>query len=138
MEHETKLIDMAGREIDALMHMMREAYKAAGYCIPDEFIPETRLRNLLRIMTSDLAPRMIGPTYSLDHLRRSNKTVNDLILLNPTVLIWSNEHNLYWREGGAGYTSLIAHAGAYPFTEAWERTNHCGREKGILYVTVPQ
>ncbi len=33
-------------------------------------------------------------------------------------LIWSNEHNSWWRAGGAGYTKIKSEAGRYDFDKA--------------------
>lgn len=33
-------------------------------------------------------------------------------------LIWSNEHNAWWRADGIGYTHRVDHAGRYGFSEA--------------------
>lgn len=46
-------------------------------------------------------------------------------------LIWSGEHNAYWRPDGAGYTTRIRDAGRYSLEDAKKRTNHCGPEKRI-------
>jgi len=46
-------------------------------------------------------------------------------------LIWSGEHNAYWRPDGAGYSTRIRDAGRYTLEDAKKRTNHCGPEKKI-------
>lgn len=48
----------------------------------------------------------------------------------PT-LIWSGEHQAWWRAPANGYTSDIFAAGVYPRSEARARTSHCGPEKRI-------
>jgi hypothetical protein len=49
------------------------------------------------------------------------------------VLIWSDEHNAWWRPEGHGYTTFRQHAGVYTFEHAWGASSHCGPEKGIVY-----
>ncbi len=49
------------------------------------------------------------------------------------VRIYSNEHEAYWRENGAGYTTDGLESGVYLFEDAWKRTAHCGPEKRITY-----
>lgn len=49
------------------------------------------------------------------------------------VLIWSAQWSMYWREGGAGYMNRVSEAGIYTLRDAWNRTCHCGPEKGIHY-----
>lgn len=52
------------------------------------------------------------------------------------VRIYSNEHEMFWRPNGAGYTADKAEAGVYDFDDAWARTSHCGPEKKIGYFEV--
>lgn len=49
---------------------------------------------------------------------------------DPT-LIWSGEHQAWWRAPANGYTDDIFAAGVYPLFEARSRTAHCGPEKRI-------
>jgi hypothetical protein len=51
--------------------------------------------------------------------------------------IYSAEHSYYWREGGCGYTDK-ASAGIYDFSDALQRTHHCGSEKGIWFELINQ
>lgn len=44
-------------------------------------------------------------------------SANDMI---RTYLIWSREHNSWWRPNRRGYTTNIKSAGHYSFTEALE------------------
>lgn len=53
------------------------------------------------------------------------------------VLIWSGEHNAYWRPGAAGYTTRLSCAGIYDRAEAESLTSHCGPEKRIELEIVP-
>lgn len=48
-------------------------------------------------------------------------------------LIWSGEHQAYWRPTGQGYTEDIAKAGVYTYGSAWDSTQHCGPEKKISF-----
>lgn len=48
----------------------------------------------------------------------------------PT-LIWSGEHQAWWRAPANGYTTDILAAGVYPRDEARRNTSHCGPEKRI-------
>lgn len=48
----------------------------------------------------------------------------------PT-LIWSGEHQAWWRAPANGYTNDIFAAGVYPRDEARSHTSHCGPEKRI-------
>lgn len=47
------------------------------------------------------------------------------------VLIWSGEHNCYWRPDASGYTSRAKAAGIYTRADAERMTSHCGPEKRI-------
>jgi hypothetical protein len=49
------------------------------------------------------------------------------------VLIWSGEHNAWWREGFSGYAINRHKAGIYDAKEAIDGTWHCGREKKISF-----
>lgn len=53
-----------------------------------------------------------------------------------TVRIWSSEHGAYWRADASGYTMTADAAGHYEFADAYDRTKHCGPEKGIEFETV--
>lgn len=53
------------------------------------------------------------------------------------VLIWSGEHNAYWRPAAAGYTVRLSAAGIYDRAEAESLTSHCGPEKRIELETYP-
>ena len=57
---------------------------------------------------------------------------------NKSVRIWSNEHQMYWRPGRAGYTSDGLKAGIYKFPDAFTATRHCGPEKKICFRTISQ
>lgn len=53
------------------------------------------------------------------------------------VKIFSKQWGSYWRPGGAGYTPDARDAGVFTAGDAWERTRHCGREKGIEFEILP-
>lgn len=53
--------------------------------------------------------------------------------LGQVVVIWSGEHEAWWRANGGGYTTVEAEAGLYSFEDAWRRSQHCGPEKCIQY-----
>lgn len=53
------------------------------------------------------------------------------------VLIYSREHDAFWRTGGAGYTMYVDAAGRYPFADALKRTKHCDKSKGIVFYKAP-
>ena len=55
-------------------------------------------------------------------------------LKGKEVLIWSGEHNAYWRPRSSGYTANRSEAGIYSFEEAWHATSQCGHKKQIAYV----
>lgn len=44
-----------------------------------------------------------------------------------TYLIWSIEHNMWWRPFSQGYTSVLADAGRYPETEAYRILQRANR-----------
>ena len=128
--------DVIREDLDGLMHLMKEAYTAAGFCWPDTFVPEQRIRRMLEAFeTQDLSHKSVR--HELAELKGNNVAFNRLLALNPIVMIWSQEHGLYWREGRSGYTSEMVRAGAYRFKDAWDATNHCGKDKGIAYVELP-
>jgi hypothetical protein len=52
------------------------------------------------------------------------------------VVIWSGEHKAWWRPDSSGYTTKIEDAGVYVFQDAWDRSAHCSRDKGIAYQIV--
>ena len=52
------------------------------------------------------------------------------------VLIWSDEHKLFWLRNSAGYTSNIGDAGKYEFMDAFHKTKHCSPEKGIIFIEI--
>jgi len=54
------------------------------------------------------------------------------------VYIWSGEHNAYWREKGAGYTTKIHDVGIYDIEDAWSRVYHVGIEKRISFELVKE
>ena len=81
---------------------------------------------------SPVAPAELGRTFSLEELKADPRAR----LSGMIVRIWSREHGAFWRENGAGYASSMDGAGAYAFEDAWNRTRHCGPEKGIEYVVV--
>lgn len=47
------------------------------------------------------------------------------------VVIWSDEHRLWWRAARSGYTLRPEEAGRYTISEAISATSHCGPEKQI-------
>lgn len=49
-------------------------------------------------------------------------------------LIWSGEHNAWWRHNCEGYTVDRRAAGRYTIATAYGATSHCGPEKGIAFV----
>jgi hypothetical protein len=49
------------------------------------------------------------------------------------VQIWSKEHLAWWRPDACGYTTQPNEAWVLPFSEAYERTKHCGPEKAIVF-----
>lgn len=55
-----------------------------------------------------------------------------------SVLIWSREHAAFWRAGGAGYTIYVDAAGRYDFDDAFARTQHCDKSKGIVFFAAPK
>jgi hypothetical protein len=54
------------------------------------------------------------------------------------VVIWSGEHQAWWREGGSGYTDKIEEAGIWAAQIAWKRILHCGPEKRIALHEAPK
>ncbi len=128
--------DVIREDLDGLMHLMKEAYAAAGFCWPDMFLPEQRIRMLLKALNTE-GFHYNATRHFLADLKKDDVTFNRLLALNPIVLIRSQEHGLYWRDQRSGYRPDLAHAGAYYFKESWESTNHCEPEKGIAYVKLP-
>lgn len=55
--------------------------------------------------------------------------------LQEAYLIWSNEHQLWWRPGSAGYTSNVEEAGRYPRDEALDIAS--GARDGWRYGEAP-
>ncbi len=58
---------------------------------------------------------------------------NPELITDDFVFIYSNEHNLFWRNKGCGYTNNIEQAGMYSFKDAFDITKHCGVEKQIRF-----
>lgn len=50
-----------------------------------------------------------------------------------TCLIWSSEHQSYWRAHGHGYVTADYDAGRFTLAEAFRRTKHCDPSKGIMF-----
>jgi hypothetical protein len=46
-------------------------------------------------------------------------------------VIWSGEHNAYWRPEACGYTSDIKQAGRFMIADANAWARHCGQEKQL-------
>jgi hypothetical protein len=61
---------------------------------------------------------------------------NVSLITDKNVFIYSSEHGCFWRQNSNGYTKDICSAGIYDFKDAYEKTNHCGREKGIQFIEV--
>jgi hypothetical protein len=59
-------------------------------------------------------------------------------LAGKRVRIWCDERQGWWRQNGAGYTALPIEAGVWPFEEALETTYDLGKEKGIVFETIPR
>ena len=57
-------------------------------------------------------------------------------LEGTTVVIWSGEHNGFWRPSGMGYTSDLMQAGRFPFEDAFKRTAGAGPEKKLKFEVV--
>jgi len=51
-----------------------------------------------------------------DVMREMHKKIK--VIEQPEYLIWSNEHNAYWRPNSAGYAKKVGEAGYYSFAEA--------------------
>jgi hypothetical protein len=51
------------------------------------------------------------------------------------VLIWSGEHQAWWKPNGNGYTDDRDSAGRWWYTQAVVATKHCGPEKKISFWT---
>ena len=68
---------------------------------------------------------------TLRHLQTHTEKIASFV--GQAVLIWSDEHGMWWRSGGSGYTSEITEAGVFDFMDAWAATRHCGREKRIIF-----
>jgi hypothetical protein len=54
------------------------------------------------------------------------------------VWIWSAEHRAWWGSGRCGYFTNLSSAGVYNFAEAYDATKHCGPEKRIEFIAVPE
>lgn len=54
------------------------------------------------------------------------------------VVIWSGEHQAYWRPRAAGYTTGLAAAGVFTLAEARRRAEHAGPEKRLEYRDLAQ
>lgn len=52
------------------------------------------------------------------------------------VRIWSGQWRQWWLPHASGYTNDAARAGVYAFSDAWDRSSHCGPEKKIEYHTL--
>lgn len=44
-------------------------------------------------------------------------------------LVWSNEHNAWWRANRAGYTNKLKSAGRYPFADAFSICRNGGNQR---------
>lgn len=53
------------------------------------------------------------------------------------VWIWSDEHQGYWKPDGCGYTAAAVNAGVWSQQDAESITRHCGPEKKIRLIPLP-
>jgi len=74
---------------------------------------------------------------TLNGLKRVDMKVNAR-WIGKQVYIYSREHGAYWRHGGCGYTCKDNEAGQWDFLAAVAETRHCGPEKKIEYVAIPE
>lgn len=78
-------------------------------------------------------------SVSLVHIKRVGLTEwrNREWWCRHNVRIWSQEHCLWWRPDGKGYTSEDSEAWVVDFPTAYDHTKHCVPEKGISYFALP-
>jgi len=69
-------------------------------------------------------------------LKRKNCRLSEREDIN--VYIYSGQWQSFWRPNGGGYTNDLNQAGVYTLADAWNRTSHCGPEKDIRYLRVPE
>lgn len=73
---------------------------------------------------------------TLEEMKTDNELYNAAIRISAKVLIWSGEHEAYWREGCCGYTDQKSQAGVYVFEDAYDATKHCDPSKRIAFVVL--
>ncbi|MGE4296812.1 MAG: hypothetical protein AB7E47_02185 [Desulfovibrionaceae bacterium] len=59
-------------------------------------------------------------------------------LADRLVRIYSGQWSAWWRENACGYTDDVLQAGVYTFSDALAVSDHCGREKRIVYEFMPK
>lgn len=105
-------------------------------------VPDLILANELQLVQNaweDLADKLKHLQFGGDEERTvtlaSLKQGGGMTDEDPATLvrIYSGEWRLYWRANGCGYTDDPRDAGVYAWGDAWDRTSHCGPEKGIEY-----
>lgn len=57
-------------------------------------------------------------------------------LEGATVVIWSGQHNGFWRPHGMGYTLDLMQAGRFSFEEAFKNTSTAGPETKLKFEVV--
>lgn len=67
---------------------------------------------------------------SLEALRNNKRQLEDIGM--QTCRIFSGQWGYYWRSGGCGYCKKDE-AGIFTLNDAFNRTSHCGIEKGIYF-----
>lgn len=74
-----------------------------------------------------------GARRKLASMQRSDGERVRAKMADHAVLIWSDEHQAWWRPKCQGYTTHRTYAGIYAFEDAWAATRHCGPEKQIVF-----
>ena len=87
------------------------------------------LHETLDALELELKPAAAGVTrYMLEDLRDEKAREK---LAKERVLIYSREHQAYWRRSGQGYTDKRKDAGLFTFARAWELVHDLDKSKGI-------
>jgi len=105
-------------ELDAKMNIYLDAIEKVRY----------EIKNITKSVQKICNNKELSQQYLLKNREKLSEFKN--------VLIWSNEHQAWWRSNGRGYTNQLSEAGIYDINDAWSKVAHCGPEKAIIIQSV--